>query len=155
VVRPLFSKARKIRRDSAGFTLVELIVVVAIIATLASVVGPAVFRNAGDAKAGAARAQIEAYALALNAYRLDTDAFPTTEEGLAILREPPSSATAWRGPYVTKAIAPDPWGRPYVYLGPGRQNLTSFDLYSLGRDGRVGGTGEDADVTSWGGPVDP
>ena len=142
----------------AGFTLIELLVVIAIIATLAAVVGPAVFRNVGDAKVGAARSQVDLYALALNSYRLDNDAFPTTEQGLAALRtmpvagEPPRN---WRGPYLSKVVAPDPWGRPYVYVGPGVANPTSFDLYSLGRDGRPGGEGEDADVTSWGGPVQP
>lgn len=148
------SRRRSARRR--GFTLIEMIVVIAIIATLASVVGPAVFRNAGDAKTSAARAQLEVYVLALNAYRLDTDEFPTTEQGLAVLRASPGADLGtWRGPYVMKGIAPDPWGRPYVYVSPGRHNPTSFDLYSLGRDGRPGGTGEDADVTSWGGTAEP
>jgi general secretion pathway protein G len=138
--------------------LIEMMVVIAIIATLAALVGPAVFRSVGDSKVSAARSQVELYALALNSYRLDNDVFPTTEQGLASLRilpaagEPPRN---WRGPYLSKVVTPDPWGRPYLYESPGRANPQSFDLYTLGRDGKLGGEGEDADVTSWGGPVQP
>jgi general secretion pathway protein G len=133
-----------------------MMVVIAIIATLAALVGPAVFRSVGDSKVSAARSQVELYALALNSYRLDNDLFPTTEQGLASLRllpsigEPPRN---WRGPYLSKVVTPDPWGRPYLYESPGRANPQSFDLYTLGRDGKLGGEGEDADVTSWAGPV--
>ena len=138
----------------AGFTLLELIVVIAIIATLAAVVAPSVFRNAGDAKVSAARSQIEIFSLALNAYRLDNDAFPSTSQGLESLRTKPGADVAnWRGPYVARIIGTDPWGRPYVYASPGSANPASFDLYSLGRDGKIGGEGEDTDLTSWGGPV--
>jgi general secretion pathway protein G len=135
-----------------------MLVVIAIIATLAAMVGPAIFRNVGDAKSSAAHSQIELYALALNSYRLDNDVFPTQEQGLESLRTLPTSGEAprnWRGPYLSKIVSPDPWGRPYVYVSPGRANPSAFDLYTLGRDGRVGGEGEDADVTSWGGPVQP
>jgi general secretion pathway protein G len=141
-----------------GFTLIEMLVVIAIIATLAALVGPTVFRSVGDSKVSAAKSQVDLYALALNSYRLDTDAFPTTEQGLAALREAPPVTDAprnWRGPYLSKVVTPDPWGRPYVYVSPGRANPQSFDLYTLGRDGKPGGTDEDADVTSWGGPVAP
>jgi general secretion pathway protein G len=146
------------RRRRGGFTLIELLVVIAIIATLAAVVGPAVFRNVGDSKTAAARSQVELFAMALGAYRLDNDVYPGTEQGLEALRTTPTAGELprrWRGPYISKVIAPDPWGRPWVYLSPGRANAESFDLYSLGRDGKVGGEGEDADVTSWGGPVQP
>jgi general secretion pathway protein G len=131
-------------------------VVIAIIATLAAVVAPSIFRNVGDAKVSAAKSQIELLSLALNSYRLDNDVFPTSEQGLAALRtvpvtgEPPRN---WKGPYLSRVLPDDPWGRPYVYVSPGRANPQSFDLYSLGRDGREGGSGEDADITSWGGPV--
>lgn len=140
----------------AGFTLMELIVVIAVIATLAAVVGPSIFRSAGDAKSSAAQSQVEVFALALNAFRLDNDNFPTTEQGLYALRTEPAGGEPlrnWRGPYVSKEIGPDPWGRPWLYLSPGMANPQSFDLYSLGRDGRVGGVGEDADITSWTGAV--
>jgi general secretion pathway protein G len=146
------------QRKARGFTLIEMLVVIAIIATLAAMVGPAIFRNVGDAKSSAAHSQIELYALALNSYRLDNDVFPTQEQGLESLRTLPTSGEAprnWRGPYLSKIVSPDPWGRPYVYVSPGRANPSAFDLYTLGRDGRVGGEGEDADVTSWGGPVQP
>ncbi len=144
-------------RRGRGFTLVELIVVIAVIATLAAVVGPSVFRNAGDAKVAAARSQVEVFALSLSAYRLDNDLFPSSEQGLQALRVQPTvgeTPANWRGPYLSKTIPLDPWGRPYVYLSPGASNPTSFDLYTLGRDGKPGGEGEDADLTSWGGAVE-
>jgi general secretion pathway protein G len=141
-----------------GFTLLELLVVIAIIATLAGIVAPAVFRNVGDAKASAARSQIEFLSLALNAYRLDNGALPSAEQGLEALRTLPSTGevpTNWRGPYLSRVVPRDPWGRPYAYRAPGIENPTSFDLFTLGRDGRIGGTDEDSDITSWGGPVRP
>jgi general secretion pathway protein G len=153
----VWSRAER-RRGREGFTLIELLVVIAIIATLAAVIGPAVFRNVGDSKLTAARSQVELFAMALGAYRLDNDVYPATEQGLDALRTTPTSGELprrWRGPYITKVIAPDPWGRPWIYLSPGHANAESFDLYSLGRDGKPGGEGEDADVTSWGGPVQP
>lgn len=144
------------RRFTSGFTLIELLVVLAIIAALAAVVGPSVLRNVSDARHTAAKSQIEIFALALEAYRIDNAAYPTTEQGLEALRTPPAqmaSPLAWRGPYLRKSVPMDPWGRPYLYVAPGSVNADSFDLYTLGRDGRNGGTGEDADVTSWGGSV--
>jgi general secretion pathway protein G len=132
--------------------------VIAIIATLAAVIAPAVFRNVGDSKTAAARSQIELFAMALGSYRLDNDIFPGTDQGLDALRTAPTTGEPprrWRGPYLSKVLAPDPWGRPWIYVSPGHANPESFDLYSLGRDGKVGGEGEDADVTSWGGPVQP
>lgn len=146
------------RRTSGGFTLIELLVVITVIAILAGLVGPMVFRNVGDAKASAARAQIELFALALDQYRLDNDYYPATTQGIAALREKPSGepeARNWRGPYLRKAIPLDPWGRTYAYKSPGDVNPSSYDLLSLGRDGQPGGTGEDADITSWGDTVRP
>ena len=140
----------------AGFTLLELLVVLAIIATLVAVVAPSLFQNVGDAKIDAAKSQIEIFELALDAYRIDNDRYPSTEQGLAALRQKAAagdSARNWRGPYLSRVVPVDPWGRPYLYTSPGHVNAQSFDLYSLGRDGREGGEGEDADVTSWGGPV--
>lgn len=148
------------RRSKRGFTLLELLVVIAIIATLAAVVAPAVFRNVGDAKIASAKSQIEIFSLALNQYRLDNDAFPTSEQGLVALRVLPTSPGVdgspprnWRGPYLQRTVPLDPWGHSYMYVAPGTANPTSYDLYSLGRDARPGGEGEDADLTSWGGPV--
>ncbi len=135
-------------------TLLELLVVLAAIAILAAVVGPSLFRNVGDAKISSAKSQLEIFATALGAFRLDNDGYPTTGEGLDALRTAPSGGRrTWRGPYLTKVVPLDPWGRSYTYVSPGIQNPESFDLYSLGRNGAVGGTGEDADLTSWGGPV--
>lgn len=150
-----YNRSRGIAR---GFTLIELLVVIAIIATLAAVVAPAVFRNVGDAKVSAAKSQIEIFALALDSYRLDSDVFPTSAQGLDALRTAPTASDAprnWRGPYLRKAIPRDPWGRPYLYVSPGKENPTSYDVYSLGRDGVIGGEGDDADITSWGGAVHP
>ena len=143
-------------RRRSGFTLIELLVVIAIIATLASIVAPQIFGNVGDARRNAAKSQLQVLALALDSYRLDVDAFPTTQQGLDALRTPPQqidSTSTWRGPYLRQTIPLDPWGRPYVYVSPGVANPTSYDLYTLGKDGRVGGSGEDADLTSWNGPV--
>lgn len=150
-------KRERRRGAGAGFTLIEMLVVLAIIATLAAVIAPSIFRNVGDSKIAAARTQIDAFSVALGAYRLDNDVYPTSAQGLEALRTRPVGADAprnWRGPYLMKVIGADPWGRGYLYTAPGRVNAESFDLYSLGRDGRVGGTDEDADLTSWGGPVD-
>ncbi len=143
---------------SRGFTLLEMLVVLAVIAALASLVAPEMFRHVGDARMQTARSQIEYLGLALDAYRLDLGQYPSTELGLVALRSAPSSpeqAPAWRGPYLKRAVPLDPWGRPYTYISPGRANPAGYDLYSLGRDGRAGGSGEDGDVTSWGGPVSP
>lgn len=145
------SSARSVSIRSRGFTLIEVMVVVAIIGTLALLVGPAVFRNLSDAKQVSARTQLEILSTALELYRLDHGRYPTTAEGLTALREAPGSGeAAWRGPYVRRAVPLDPWGRPYHYESPGVRNPESFDLYTLGLDGLLGGSGENADVTSWG-----
>lgn len=136
-----------------GFTLIEILVVITVIAILASLVTPMVFRNVGDAKVSAARAQVEILGLALDAYRLDNDYYPSTAQGLEALRRPPDGEPAarnWRGPYLSKSVPLDPYGRPYVYRSPGDVSPDGYDLSSLGRDGASGGSGEDADITSWG-----
>lgn len=141
------------RASRAAFTLLELIVVIAIIATLAAVVAPQVFRNVGDAKTNAARTQIESFVLALEQYRIDNSIYPTSEQGLAVLRTIPGVGelpSNWRGPYLRRTVPNDPWGRPYLYQSPGVANPDSYDLLSFGRDGKKGGTGEDADISSWG-----
>ena len=136
-------------QSEIGFTLIELLVVITVIAVLAGLVGPMVFRNVGDAKISAAKAQLELFGLALDQYRLDNDYYPSTAQGLEALRtapvgEPP--AANWRGPYLKKPIPLDPWGHPYIYISPGSQNPTGYDLISYGRDGKPGGEGEDRDL---------
>ncbi len=136
-----------------GFTLIEILVVISVIAILASLVTPMVFRNVGDAKTAAARAQIEILGLALDAYRLDNDYYPSTAQGLAALRPAPSGEPAarnWRGPYLKKPVPLDPYGRAYLYQSPDEANPDGYELLSLGRDGERGGEGEDADISSGG-----
>ena len=140
-------------RGSRGFTLIEILVVITVIAILAGLVSPMVFRNVGDAKVTAAKAQIETFGLALDTYRMDNDYYPTTEQGLSALQAIPVHEPLprrWRGPYLKKAVPLDPWGNPYRYLSPGTSDPQGYDLWSLGRDGKEGGTGEDQDLTSWG-----
>lgn len=151
----MYSPPNAMRDHRGGFTLLELLVVLAIIATLVAVVAPSLFRNVGDAKTAAAKSQLDIFGLALDAYRLDNDTYPTTEQGLEALWTKPTTGTArnWRGPYLRRDVPLDPWARPYLYLAPGHDNPGSYDLYSLGRDGKVGGDDEDADITSWGGAV--
>ena len=139
------------RVRSAAFTLIEVLVVVVVIALLATVVAPNLFRNVDDARVATAKTQIESLATALDAYRLDNGRYPTTAQGLDALWEKPSvdPPANWRAPYVRKAIPMDPWGRAYVYRSPGTESATGYDLLSLGADGRPGGAGENADLTSW------
>ena len=135
-----------------GFTLIEMMVVITVIAVLAALVSPMVFRNVGDAKRSAAEAQIEILGLALDAYRLDNDYYPSSAQGLDALSRLPAGdppARNWRGPYLKKAVPLDPWERAYVFRSPGDSSPSGYDLVTLGRDGAPGGEGEDADITSW------
>ncbi len=135
-----------------GFTLIEVMVVIAVIAMLAALVGPNVFRNVGTAKDAAARSQIELLGAALDSYRLDNGRYPTTAQSLGALRMAPTVnplPNNWRGPYLRKEVPLDPWRNPYVFLSPGTVNPTGYDLLSLGADGEYGGEGEDLDVVSW------
>lgn len=125
---------------------------IAVIAMLAALVGPAVFQHVGTARDATARSQIEMLGAALDAYRLDNGRYPTTEQGLSALRTAPSvdpRPTNWRGPYLRKDVPVDPWGSEYVYVSPGEVNVNGYDLVSLGADGAPGGEGENADVVSW------
>jgi general secretion pathway protein G len=137
----------KFRRGESGFTLVEILVVIIIIGLLAALVGPKLFGKVSEAKLKATKAQIELFGTALDAFRLDTGRYPTTEEGLKVLREKPSGVEGWEGPYLPKEIPSDPWKRPYVYKSPGEHG--EYDLISYGLDGVEGGEGENQDVVSW------
>ena len=132
---------------ASGFTLLELLVVIAIIGMLAGYVGPKYFGQVGKAEVKAARAQIVALEKSLDQYRLDTGRYPSTEQGLSALNTKPATEPKWAGPYLKKEVPPDPWGTPYAYKNPGEHG--DYDLISYGRDGRPGGTGEDADITNW------
>lgn len=137
----------KLERN-CGFTLLELLVVMVIIGLLASYVGPRFFDQIGKSEAKTARAQIDAFGKALDTYRLDVGHYPTTEQGLKALVEPPAGEARWSGPYLQKSVPADPWGHAYVYKAPG-DNRRDYDLLSLGKDGQRGGEGEAADILSW------
>ncbi len=133
-------------RPAPGFTLLELLVVVAIIGLLAAYVGPRYFSQLGKSEQSVARAQIEAFSRALGVYRLDVGSFPSTEQGLEALRSKPEAAAGWKGPYLDRAVPADPWGRPYAYRSPGSNG--DFGIESLGKDGQPGGTGDAADISN-------
>ena len=131
-------------KTSKGFTLLELLVVIVIVGLLAGYVAPRYFGQVGKSEVQVARAQIDSLEKALDQYRLDTRHYPSAEQGLDALVNKPATEANWSGPYLKKAVPNDPWGRAYVYRVPGTKG--EFDLFSLGRDGKPGGTGEDADI---------
>ena len=130
-----------------GFTLLELLVVMVIIGMLAGFVAPKFFAQIGKSEVKTARAQIDALEKSLDQYRIDVGRYPTTEQGLAALNERPAGETKWAGPYLKKSIPADPWAKPYVYKFPGEHG--DFDLFSYGKDGQSGGTGEAEDIVNW------
>jgi general secretion pathway protein G len=131
-----------------GFTLVELLVVLAILGLLVALAAPRVIKYLGSAKIDTARIQIEKLGGVLDLYRLELGSYPTEQEGLISLVERPAQLDGWNGPYLkNRESLTDPWGRPYEYRSPGEHG--EYDLYSLGADGKEGGDGEDQDVTSW------
>jgi general secretion pathway protein G len=138
----------KTKSDDAGYTLLELLVVLGIIAALSALVAPRVIGYLGQAKSDAARAQLANVQSAIELYYLDTGNYPTAEQGIPALVTAPPGSTAWKGPYLkNQSGLADPWGRPYIYKIPGQHG--AFDLSSLGRDGAEGGEGEDKDIVSW------
>ena len=134
--------------EQRGFTLLELLVVIVIIGLLAGLVAPRYFDQVSKTNTKIAKAQIDSLEKALDQYRLDVGAYPTTEQGLAALNAKPQNVERWAGPYLKKAVPLDPWAAPYVYKAPGEHG--EYDLSSLGSDHQPGGTGEAIDVTSWG-----
>lgn len=137
-----------LRRRKQGFTLIELLVVLAILGLIAAFAVPRVMKYLSSAKSQAAEIQIHNLATALDLYRLEAGRYPTTEEGLKALIEQPRGARFWNGPYLDKKDGIiDPWGRPYLYKSPGEHG--SYDLWTLGADGKPGGEGENRDIANW------
>lgn len=135
------------KRANGGFTLVELLVVLAILGLLAGLVGPQVMKFLGSSKTKTAALQVEDLAATLDLYRLELGRYPSTSEGLQALVQDPGMAN-WNGPYLKKAQVPkDPWGNDYQYRSPGQNG--PFDVWSLGADGQEGGDGENQDIRSW------
>ncbi|ACX95008.1 type II secretion system major pseudopilin GspG [Halothiobacillus neapolitanus] len=147
----LSSQAARIERGngliSRGFTLIEVMVVVVILAILATIVVPKIMDRPDDARIAKAKQDIRAIDSALQLYKLDNLTYPTTDQGLEALVKPPANAKNWRqGGYLDR-LPIDPWNNPYQYLSPGQHG--AFDVYSLGADGQPGGTGADADIGNW------
>lgn len=129
---------------NGGFSLMEMLVVLVLMAMLASLVGPRLFQQVGSSKTKVAQAQIELLTSALDTYRLDVGKYPTTEQGLKALRKEPDAVKNWNGPYLSKEVPSDPWDVAYIYQRPGKEN--DFALYSLGLDEEIGGEDENQDV---------
>ena len=136
------------RRDDSGFTLLEMLVVLAIMGLLAAIIAPQVLKYLGTSRTQTAKVQIQNVVAALELYRLDVGHYPTQEEGLNAVITAPPTAAGWNGPYLQRPSAlNDPWGQPYLYKNPGKHG--EIDVYSLGSDKQEGGTGEAADVGNW------
>jgi general secretion pathway protein G len=138
---------RRTRKHAGGFTLMELLVVLAILGLLMSLVGPQVLNQLGGAKTKTAGIQIKDLEQALEMYKLDVGRFPSTSEGLEALVKKPGSATGWNGPYLKSDVPQDPWNNEYQYKYPGEKG--ELDIFTYGANGSPGGDGEDADVGNW------
>ncbi len=141
------SKFNRATTKYQGFTLLELLVVMVIIGLLAGYVGPKYFEQIGKSETKTARAQIDSLGKALDQYRIDVGQYPTTEQGLAALNKNSSKDPKWSGPYLKKNVPNDPWNKAYLYKSPGEHG--DFDLYTLGKDGQIGGIKESEDVVNW------
>jgi len=140
--------AQQRRAGEGGFTLVELLVVLAILGIIVALVTPAALHYLARAKTEAAHIQIQSLSNALDLYRLDMSRYPTEQEGLQALVAAPAGLTNWNGPYIKQKTVPmDPWGRPYHYKIPGDHG--DYDLYTLGAGNAPGGTGENQTVGNW------
>jgi general secretion pathway protein G len=143
----VLSASQAVSRRHRGFTLLELLVVMVILGLLAGYVAPKYFAQIGKSEVKTAAAQIGALEKALDQYRIDTGHYPSIEQGLAALNAKPAGETKWDGPYLKKAVPNDPWSKPYQYKVPGEHG--EVDLFSYGRDGTPGGSGNDADIVNW------
>jgi general secretion pathway protein G len=146
-------KIQSKKTSSDAFTLIEIMVVVIILGILAATIIPQFMGTTQDAKVSAAKSQVAELESALERFYIHMDRYPTAEEGLKVLVDPPAGAEAgadskWRGPYI-KQLRNDPWGNPYQYSFPGTHHPTSFDLWSRGADGADGGEGPNADIGNW------
>ena len=131
-----------------GFTLIELLVVLVILGLLSGLVGPRVMKHFGESKSKTAKLQIEELSAALDMYKLDTDTYPSSSQGLESLVKEPGNVAGWNGPYLRKSFVPqDPWKRDYQYRYPGENG--EFDIYSYGADNAPGGEKENRDIVSW------
>ena len=140
-------RAAGLRSGEAGFTLVEILVVITIIGLIMAIVGPRVLNYLGESKVKAAKIQIESFSSALDLFYLDMGRYPASGDGLAALVQRPGSAQAWNGPYLKGGVVPnDPWGHPYVYRSP--VDRAPYEIVSFGSDGQEGGTGTAADISS-------
>jgi general secretion pathway protein G len=136
------------RTAEAGFTLVEMLVVITIIGLIMALVAPRVLNYLSESKVKAAKIQIESFGSALDLYYLDEGHYPASSDGLVALVQRPGNSTTWNGPYLKGGLVPtDPWGNAYVYRSPGQHG--PYDIVSFGADGHEGGTGVDGDITSW------
>jgi general secretion pathway protein G len=137
-------------RSSSGFTLIEIMVVMVIIAILGALIGPQILGRVDEARVTKAKADLRTLGTSLDLYRMDNFRYPTTDQGLQALVKQPAdpSLKNWKaGGYVQK-LSKDPWGNDYQYLNPGSHG-GAYDLYSLGADGQPGGEGYDADIGNW------
>ncbi len=142
------ARERARSRGEEGFTLLELLVVLAIMGLLAAIVAPQVLKYLGSSRTQTAKVQIQNISTALELFKLDVGRYPTQEEGLAALVTAPQTATGWNGPYLQKSTAlMDPWGQPYLWRIPGQHG--EADIYTLGSDKAEGGSGEARDVGNW------
>ena len=135
------------RRTEAGFTLVEMLVVIALIGLIMGLVGPRVLNSLGESKVKAAKLQIESFSSSLDLFYLDVGRYPTGSEGLTALAQRPGNTGIWNGPYLkTGAVPTDPWVHTYVYRAPAERG--PYEIVSLGSDGQEGGMGTAADISS-------
>jgi general secretion pathway protein G len=142
-------KKRSLQKRSAGFTLLEIMVVVIIIGVLAAAIIPQFMGTTHDAKVSAAKGDVAQIESALERFNLHMDRYPTMDEGLKVLVDVPAGEDQkWRGPYI-KVLRPDPWGTPYQYRAPGIHHPRTFDVWSRGADGQDGGEGPNADIGNW------